>query len=152
MLAQKARNLLIVESQRSLARMQKAGNADMDPGNKKCVDAYLALRKCSHRITASALRDFMKARVKEIGQGARERVEFWGVPKTNFPSGLPTNVSNWEVSEDDLQEAEVAGGPQVTAHCTSSSIKVAGAPCWAGTSKSSNTTQRRLLVPPCQGA
>jgi hypothetical protein len=113
MLALSARAAQMVAAKESLKRMQKDGAQDISPDNEAQVDAFVAMRQWKNRISAAALREYMAKRTQVIDQGAKQRIEYFGVPKSNFPDGLPERVSQWELTDNDLEGAELLGGATV---------------------------------------
>ena len=98
------------EAVRALKRFAKSGLTDIDPDNKDHVSSYLTLRATVGRVDGKRLSHYLANKKANIQHGAASEMEYWGVPKTNFPDGLPEDIQEALVAQEDLQEAEVLGG------------------------------------------
>ena len=53
------------------------------------------------------------ARRTHLHAGAKNVVEYWAVPRANFPTGLPRAIADAEVSEDQLKQVKSMSGPEL---------------------------------------
>ena len=98
------------EAVRALKRFAKGGLTDIDPDNKDHVSSYLTLRATVGRVDGKRLSHYLANKKATIQHGASSEMEYWGVPKLNFPDGLPEDFQDALVAQEDLQDAEVLGG------------------------------------------
>ena len=54
--------------------------------------------------------NYIKNAKTETATGGGWHIDFWGVPKTNFPDGLPPHIEQAQVKPDMLEHWELAGG------------------------------------------
>ena len=59
------------------------------------------------------LEKYLNTRQTNMRHGAEESLLFWGVPKSNFPEGLPDDIREALMRPEDLAEAELIGRGQV---------------------------------------
>ena len=72
----------------------KRQNFDVDPDDDEHVQAYMALRGAASWVTPKAFVKYLQSRVESVHHGEKTSVEFWAVPKTNFPKGLPAKIAD----------------------------------------------------------
>ena len=84
-----------------LKRYKSEGHA-VDPENESHRTAYVQLRMVKERINGEAFAKFLAKKKDEIQLGGSSHVQYYGVPKTNFPGGLPEDLRSAEVPSEDL--------------------------------------------------
>ena len=99
----------ILQAKRSIDLRQKKG-FDLDSGNPDHVTTYLQLRKFNARVTAESLVSALRNRETTLDMSAGHRFEYYGVPKRNFPDGLPPAIMALEVKPEEIAELEQVGG------------------------------------------
>ena len=72
----------------------------VDPDDSDQIDAYLELRRTTRRVLPETFIAYLKKRVKTMRNGEQVSLDFWAVPKTNFPKGLPPKILDACVDED----------------------------------------------------
>jgi len=97
------------DASKALRRYQIAGY-DVAPEDEKAQSAYIQLRQISCRVSAANFMSYFKSKKNEIETSAQTEVLYWGVPKTNFPTGLPPNLKDAEASREDLGNLTLLGG------------------------------------------
>ena len=97
------------DASKALRRYQIAGY-DVAPEDEKAQSAYIQLRVGVGRVSAATFMSYFKSKQNEIETGAQTEVLYWGVPKTNFPTGLPPNLKDAEASREDLGNLTLLGG------------------------------------------
>ena len=65
---------------------------DFDPDDKEQIRTYMQLRQISMRVTAHQLATAIRGQKSHVSQGASMRFQYYGVPKANFPNGLPARL------------------------------------------------------------
>ena len=103
------REVADLDAQRALKRLADAG-VDADPDDAKHIEAYKALRALRGRVDAVSFRRYLDKKQSIQHHGAQEELEYWGVPRTNFPTGLPDVLKESLVSAKDLVHTECLGG------------------------------------------
>ena len=71
---------------------------------------YLQMRLTNPRASAEKFLRFMKNAKQDITMGAKAETKYWGVPKINFPHGLPEDIERAIVDENTLAEMEAQTG------------------------------------------
>ena len=94
---------------RNLERMKKNG-FDVDPLDKDQLKVYSEMRSWCKRVTGAAFEEYIKNKTNQIESGAKFRLCFWAVPRTNFPKGLPDIVRENIVDDETLLAFEASGG------------------------------------------
>ena len=96
----------------AIRRMRNQGHS-VNEGNPEHVTAYCVLRLTHSRVDGQTLLMYLQNRQTDIGHGARSMLEYWAVPKNNFPNGLPDDIKGSQVTEEDLADATVLGGGHI---------------------------------------
>ena len=96
----------------AIRRMRNQGHS-VNEGNPEHVTAYCVLRLTHGRVDGQTLLTYLQNRQTDIGHGARSMLEYWAVPKNNFPNGLPDDIKGSQVTEEDLADATVLGGGHI---------------------------------------
>ena len=103
-----------VGAQRAIANFAKQGKEfEFNPDDKDQITAYLQLRQFNKRVTADALIWSCKNSKTSIDSSASQRLEYYGVPKTNFPNGLPARIQSSELCAAEIEEMEMMGGGDI---------------------------------------
>ena len=102
-------------AQRAIKNFQHKGEVDFnfDPKNAEQIKTYMHLRTFYPRITPQMLKTAMQEQKTEITQGGAMRSQYWGVPKENFPKGLPKNLKDSELPTEQLADYMVMGGANI---------------------------------------
>ena len=82
----------------------------VDPDDPEHIDAYLELRRTTRRVQPDAFIAYLKKRVKALRNGEQTEIEFWAVPKSNFPKGLPPKILDACVAD----ESEILEGQSLS--------------------------------------
>ena len=85
----------------------------LDPTNEEHIKAYKVLRLSSGRVDWRKLLNYINNNKQSFEHGAAELLDYWGVPKNNFPEGLPADIETKQMQGDELEEAELVGGGKV---------------------------------------
>ena len=72
----------------------KRQNFDVDPDDDEHLQAYMSLRSATYRVAPKAFVKYLQSRVESVHHGEKTSVEFWAVPKTNSPKGLPAKIAD----------------------------------------------------------
>ena len=86
---------LVKAAQRAIKGFQTNGGDGQfrfDPQNQDQIRTYMRLRLTAQRVTAQQLEIAMENKKTELSQGGAMRMVYWGVPKRNFPNGLPEKI------------------------------------------------------------
>ena len=83
---------------------------NFDPKDQTQITAYMQLRQFTSRVTPENLIKEIKSAEASIDSAASERLAVWGVPKGNFPRGLPPKLREMEWSEGDIEDMQLLGG------------------------------------------
>ena len=94
----------------ALRRYRNDGIAIADPKDEAQCRLYMQLRTAKPRATAQEFLTFMKNARQEITTGAKAETSYWGVPKINFPHGLPEEIERAIADENTLAEMEAQSG------------------------------------------
>ena len=96
---------------RSIKAFQKSGvNFNFDPENQEQIRTYLQLKQISKRVTPGQIKAAMENQKSEVTSVGAMRFNYWGVPKSNFPDGLPAKIQASELPEDEAEDYMVMGG------------------------------------------
>ena len=106
------------DARNALGNMRRGGTTGADPNNDQQVELYLNMRRQYARVRPQAfiarLRQFLHAAPEEAqvttDVGTKFILSYWGVPKENFPGGLPQALLSFEVTDEELEMAELEGG------------------------------------------
>ena len=105
---------LVESAKRALREFSKKNlEFEFDPQNNEHVSCYLQLRRCSPRITAESFMKFFQSQKTSVDSSAGERFEYYGVPKVNFPNGLPPEIQKSELHDEDIAGLEMLGGGNI---------------------------------------
>ena len=94
------------DAERAVKGYEKSG-AEVDHTDLAHVQAYIEMRNFSKRITADAFATYLRKRKVDVNTGSQVRLPYWGVPKKNFPSGLPSTVLGSEFSASEVSDLEL---------------------------------------------
>ncbi|CAK0832947.1 unnamed protein product [Prorocentrum cordatum] len=83
---------------------------DADSTNPEHIQAYLILRQTHRRVKPDTFVNYMKRKETHFEHGGRVKEEVWGVPKVNFPNGLPQDMQKSEMTPEKLAELALVGG------------------------------------------
>ena len=97
------------DATRALKRLTTQGY-DVDPLDSEDVSAYMTLREHSSRVDGKRLLAYLASKRTDLHQGSNTIIEYWAVPKSNFPDGLPDAMAHAEVAPEDLRHAVALGG------------------------------------------
>ena len=100
---------LMAAAETALAGYKRAG-FDADPHNPDHIAAYVAMRQFSLRVSPQAFMNSLKNQVKQVTSGAKVKRQYWAVPKVNFPLGLPPDLADCVIAQDQIELMEVTGG------------------------------------------
>ena len=98
------------DAAKALSRYRNKGFDMFDPQSPHQCRLYLQLRTTKARPDATTFLKFMNSSKQHLTMGARAETKYWGVPKFNFPDGLPEDIERAIVDEDKLAEVEAQGG------------------------------------------
>ena len=87
--------------------------AKFNPDDKAHITAYMQLRQFTPRVTAEALLQELKENKTSVDSFASTKLACWGVPKNNFPGGLPDSIKQFELSGNDIEDMCLPGGAQL---------------------------------------
>ena len=94
----------------ALRRWKREGYTTLDPDNEDHVQAYQKLRLMMAHVNPKKLMEFMKKSKSEISMGSSTEEEYWCVPKTNFPNGLPDAIKEMVVDPNALVQTQTNNG------------------------------------------
>ena len=100
----------MADAAKALSRYRGQGFDVCDPQSLHQCRLYLQLRTTKARPDAGTFVRFMNNSKQHLTMGARAETKYWGVPKFNFPDGLPEDIERAIVDEDTLAEMEAQGG------------------------------------------
>ena len=86
-------------AKRSIERFRNQGYTMLNPDNNDHVQAFLQLRAMGASIHGRTLRDFLNNRQSNVNVGRQMEVDYWAVPKNNFPGGLPDRYKDSEIND-----------------------------------------------------
>ena len=81
-----------------------------DPNSNAQCTEYLQLRQCNERVTAETLMWSLQNKATSVDSSVSIRFTYYGVPKANFPDGLPKSLKASELGEEDLNDLECLSG------------------------------------------
>ena len=87
----------------------------IDPQNAQQLELLGQMKKASGRDGRVSMKHFLSrlpGLKKHIHAGASLEMLAFGVPKVNFPNGLPEKFKALELTDADLEEYELAGAGQ----------------------------------------
>ena len=93
---------------RALQHMARS-DPTVDPKSVAQMEAYMALRKTSGRVSAAALHSHIGVERKAV-QSAELVTTYWTVSKAAFPSGVPEELKAARVAPSLLRDAQLPGG------------------------------------------
>ena len=67
------------------------------------------LRQTQTRVCPRKLLQYIVGQKKDLKHGSEDAVEFWGVPIENFPNGLPSDIEDCRMTEEDMEKYELLG-------------------------------------------
>ena len=100
------------DADRALRKYASMGHV-VDACNPDHIQAYMTLRTWHKRISADVFVKYLADRKTDVATGASSRLQYWGVPKRNFPNGLPEAMRDAEVSGGDLEALAAANGGEI---------------------------------------
>ena len=98
------------DAAQALRRYRGQGFDICDPNDLQQCRLYLQLRGTRPRANVKQFLTFMKSAQQNITTGAKAETKYWGVPKCNFPNGLPEDIESAVVDENTLAEMEAQSG------------------------------------------
>ena len=96
----------------ALRRYAREGHAAIDPNDSVHVAAYKILRHTTDRVCPHKLVQYIFGRQQNLKHGSEDAVEFWGVPIENFPNGLPADIADCCMTEEQMEKYELLGDTQ----------------------------------------
>jgi hypothetical protein len=93
----------------ALRRYFRDGHEDLDAKDPAHVAAYKVLRQTQTRVCPFKLLQYLQCHQKDLKHGSVDAVEFWGVPIENFPNGLPSDIGDCRMTEEDMEKYELLG-------------------------------------------
>ena len=81
----------------ALRRFRTLGFDDIKPNDEEHLRAWLSLHATQTRVDAQMVLTFLATKVDTVDYGARTLQRFWGVPRSNFPHGLPDDLVDYHV-------------------------------------------------------
>ena len=106
-LSQSCTSAVTVATARTALFGFKRQNFDVEPDDTAQVQAYITLRETLKRVSPTAFMKYLQGRVKNVQHGETVSLEFWAVPKTNFPKGLPAKIADAVVDAGDAEDLQV---------------------------------------------
>ena len=105
----------LAAAERAIKGFQTRGEVEFafDPHNQEQIRTYMQLRQINMRSTAQQLATVMKNEKTEVTQGGAMRFHYWGVPKNNFPKGLPAKLQESELPTDQVKDYMIMGGATI---------------------------------------
>jgi len=107
---------LVVSTRQQVTRslqLFKQQGFDVDPHNSDQIAAFLDLKQFCARVTPEKFVAHFASQKSSISSSAGARTEYFGVPKVNFPDGLPESIRTAEVDPTTLDFLELIGGGSV---------------------------------------
>lgn len=92
----------VANAKRSLAQFKSSGH-NVDQFNGDHLKIFMQLRSFAKRVTPEMLVQAISKHKKNFEVSAGARTEYFGVPKVNFPNGLPPEIKSMEVSSEDIE-------------------------------------------------
>ena len=84
-----------------------------DSENPDQVRAYMQLRLTHQRITPLQFKKTLQSSKSEVTHAGAMRCTYWGVPKSNFPNGLPDMIKQNELPDDQAKDYMIMGGGSI---------------------------------------
>lgn len=83
-----------------------------DPTDPEHIAAYVAIGQVPHRVTGQSFMDYLQSQVgSEVRAVLRSSfTQFWAVPKSSVPGGLPPATAEFLVPDHQLDDMAVRGG------------------------------------------
>ena len=102
-------------AERAIKAFKERGGVDFvfDPSNKEQLCTYMQLKQVSTRVTPQALAKALTTQKTDVVQGGAMRFSYWGVPKNNFPKGLPAKLQQSELPEHEANDYMIMGGASI---------------------------------------
>jgi len=102
---------------RALNGMEAKG-FDVNPKDPTHIQVYITMRQWSQRIYAADFVSHMNNMKTSfpphhISTTGSCRIQYWGVPKENFPHGLSPGLIKSEVHQNDIAMFELVGGGEI---------------------------------------
>ena len=79
----------------ALKRFKTKGHP-LDPNIDEHVQAYKVVRKVMGRVDPKRVIAYWNKGKKKLEHGTECALKYWGVPKENFPEGLPEDIQSCE--------------------------------------------------------
>ena len=79
-----------------------------DPTDLEHITTYVTMRQFSHRVTGQSFMDYLQSQVNGIGLGKTIFRQFWAVPESSFPGGLPPAAAEALVPDAELDDMRAA--------------------------------------------
>ncbi len=113
-LARMGNNASDEEAREAIRRYQtQRGFTDLDATNPEHIEGYRIRRQTMMRVPPEKLQSYLSSRESKMGHGSQDILDYWGVPKTNFPNGLPGDIRAALVTPESLSNAEMIGKGKV---------------------------------------
>jgi len=77
----------------ALQGYKRAGFTTVDPDNPRHIELYQHLRNQMSRVYAKTFLLHLNGAKQETTAGSGWAIKYWGVPKQNFPDGLPPDLA-----------------------------------------------------------
>ena len=94
-----------VRNQDALVRYMRQGFA-ADPTDPEHIAAYVTMRQFSHRVTGQSFMDYLQSQSDHVCRtlSRPSAMQFWAVPKSSFPGGLPPATAEALVPDHQLDD------------------------------------------------
>ena len=87
---------------------------DVNPHDEGHIQAYVQLRVLKGRVNGQSFASFLASKKDKIQLGGSSAVQYYGVPKTIFPGGLPEDLRFAEVPSEELVSLAKAMGSTIS--------------------------------------
>ncbi len=94
---------------RALTSYAKSGKP-VDPSDESSIELYINMRSTMQRVSADTFVRWSTNSSKRMSLGCAWEVGYYGVPKSNFPKGLPPPIKKLEVPTSTLEGCQLMGG------------------------------------------
>ena len=90
------------DAEKALSRYVRQGYKNCEPHNPAHQRMYLQLRATCARADGQTFLTFLNSNQQSVVIGAKAETKHWAVPKANFPAGLPQDIEEAIVDEEQL--------------------------------------------------
>ena len=94
-------------------RRYKTNGVALDPRNPSHINAYLIVRRTMGRVGPDKVLAYLATSKENIEHGAESYSKYWGVPKVNFPGGVPADIQPFVQTADSLADSALLGGGSI---------------------------------------